>query len=250
MVHRVTIALAVLLASFGLNSCNGVGADAERPAVPAEARLELKLDRAVEFDGLVLSWISVEDSRCPQGVMCVWAGEATVRIRVRDGSDDREVALTLEAPPGGESVKSSRHEFRLVAVEPYPRLDATVAQDAQRATVVVKRRLPEQLCRHWVQSYEEQQPDAAERIFRPADYKSFPPSRFRMQYKFACDGTCEWYSLSPDDAHRFEAGSWSIDAEDGAVLRITAGGTTEAYKIAELTDELLRLVPIEAATGR
>lgn len=101
------------------------------------------------------------------------------------------------------------------------------------------------LCQHWVHSYEEKQPGDKDQIFRPAAFKQFPPSRFRMQYKFARNGDCEWFYLAPDDAHYFKHGKWMLDPNDKTILRITKGVTTESFRITKLTKDLLRMVPIE-----
>jgi hypothetical protein len=105
------------------------------------------------------------------------------------------------------------------------------------------------LCRHWFQSCEEQGATDLEQIFRPAGFKTFPPSRFRMQYKFGRDGACEWLFLSPDDAHRFESGTWRVDPNDGAVLWITTAGTTAGYRVTALTRDQLRLVRVAPGNG-
>lgn len=106
------------------------------------------------------------------------------------------------------------------------------------------------LCQHWVHSSEEEQPGATVRIFRPAASMEFPPSRFRMAYKFARNGACEFYVLSPDDAHHFKACEWRISANDGTTLQILANGTTTSYRIAELSGKILRLTPFEPQRNR
>jgi len=66
-----------------------------------------------------------------------------------------------------------------------------------------------------------------------------------MAYKFAADGSCELYVLSPDDAHRFEACTWSVIEGGKARLRIKHAGATTDFNILELSAELLRLEPVE-----
>ena len=107
---------------------------------------------------------------------------------------------------------------------------------------------PDTLCNatdlsgHWVHSYEE---DAGGPMtFRPADYKVFPHSRYRQQYIFKEDGTCEWYYLAPDDGHHFREGTWHCDAQDNSVLHIDQNGLDVQYRILELTDDLLRMQPL------
>ncbi len=100
--------------------------------------VDLRLDQATDVDGLSLTWISIADSRCPEGVMCVWAGEVTVTLAVREGGDTREIALTLRPLEGG-SVKTAHHELRLDDVSPYPGQGTHVNRPAYRATVIVTR---------------------------------------------------------------------------------------------------------------
>jgi hypothetical protein len=101
------------------------------------------------------------------------------------------------------------------------------------------------LCRHWVHSVEEQTKKGKAQIYRPSDFKRFPPSRFRMQYVFYKNGDCEWYYLSPDDAHRFKSGTWRIDSKDKNVLQIVKRDSMESYRIIELTKDILRVVLIK-----
>jgi hypothetical protein len=101
------------------------------------------------------------------------------------------------------------------------------------------------LFQHWVHSREEQQPGGKIQIFRPAASMKFPPSRFRMAYKFARNGTCEFYFLSPVDAHEFKACTWKLSTDDGTILQIIGNGMTTSYRIAELSGKILRLTPLE-----
>lgn len=101
----------------------------------------------------------------------------------------------------------------------------------------------EKLARHWIHSSEEQNDDKVQ-IFRPERFKEFPPSRFRMEYVFRKNGDCEWYYLSPDDAHRFKTGKWKLDPENED-LEITKAEKTERYRILELTKDKLKLKEIK-----
>lgn len=104
------------------------------------------------------------------------------------------------------------------------------------------------LFQHWVHSREEQKDlDPKEQIFRRATSRQFPPSRFRMAYKFSPNGECEWMFLDPADAHQFKPGKWEIDVTDGTLLKITADGKADSFRILELSKDLLRLVPAKPA---
>jgi hypothetical protein len=103
---------------------------------------------------------------------------------------------------------------------------------------------------HWVHSSEEEQPGATVRIYRPAGSRAFPPSRFRMAYKFTRNGACEYYFASPDDDHRFRPCKWEVGANNGTILQVAANGTTTTYRIAELSGNILRLTEIEQRRSR
>jgi hypothetical protein len=104
------------------------------------------------------------------------------------------------------------------------------------------------LFQHWVRSSEEEQPGVTVQIFRPATSMNFPPSRFRMAYKFAPNGSCEFYFLSPDDDHHFKPCAWTI-SDDRMILKITANRKSTSFRIAQLTGKSLRLKPLELPTN-
>lgn len=105
------------------------------------------------------------------------------------------------------------------------------------------------LFQHWVHSREEEQPGGAIQIFRPAMSMEFPPSRFRMAYKFARDGGCEYFALSPDDAHHFQSCRWRMSANK-TTLQIVANRQSTSYRIVELSKTILRLVPLVPRRGK
>ena len=99
------------------------------------------------------------------------------------------------------------------------------------------------LYQHWVHSREEDRSDAGE-TYRPKSSKQFPPSRFRMQYIFHKDGTCEWLFLSPNDQHELRPGKWKLEKGNGHILTLDKGGDIERYRILELTHDVLRLASV------
>ncbi len=100
------------------------------------------------------------------------------------------------------------------------------------------------LFQHWVHSREEEERGATIQIFRPVASMDFPPSRFRMAYKFAPSGRCEFRFLAPNDGHHFKPCTWTISA-DNLMLQISANRGSTSYKIAELTGKSLRLTPLQ-----
>ncbi len=55
--------------------------------------------------------------------------------------------------------------------------------------------------KHWIHSFEEQNGDKVNHIFRPKGSKEFPTARFRMEFAFDQNGQCIYKFLSPTDRH-------------------------------------------------
>ncbi len=72
-----------------------------------------------------------EDSRCPSGTQCIWAGQVTVGINILKGSKVvKTFNLTLK--PGAENLKSKVFKnrlFSLLDVTPYPSIHKTGFQE-------------------------------------------------------------------------------------------------------------------------
>jgi len=100
------------------------------------------------------------------------------------------------------------------------------------------------LFQHWIHSREEEQPDAKIQIFRPVASMDFPASWFRMEYKFARNGRCEFLALAPNDGHNFKPCTWTISA-DKLILQISANRGSTSYKLAELNGKILRFTPLQ-----
>jgi hypothetical protein len=80
----------------------------------------------------------VEDSRCPQGVNCIWAGVATIRIQVRkSGKPAKEFELNTNQLD--KSVTFEGHEIKLVGLTPYPQSDSPIRPDAYSAALTIKK---------------------------------------------------------------------------------------------------------------
>ncbi|MBW8485642.1 hypothetical protein [Actinomadura parmotrematis] len=83
-------------------------------------------DVTVTFEGVPA------DSRCPEGVQCVWEGDATVRVKVSAGGTDAPGELHTSARFAQE-IAVHGHRLRLVGLTPAKQADAPVAPDAYRA---------------------------------------------------------------------------------------------------------------------
>jgi hypothetical protein len=102
---------------------------------------DMKPTEVVAIQGLRITFEGVaEDSRCPTGTQCAWAGDAAA-------------TFALEKPPAAALHRTlhtnGRFErqtdcdafvVRLEDIKPYPKEGATIAPGDYRATLVVTRR--------------------------------------------------------------------------------------------------------------
>lgn len=117
-------------------------------------------------------------------------------------------------------------------VQPAP---APTAEPAQGALDL------EPLIKHssWIHTYEEDG-GAGGQVFRPDVGQELPPSRFRMSYFFAKDGSCKWLYLAPNDAHHMKDARCEINAHTGEVRFMD--GTEVAHRFKILSIEADRMV--------
>lgn len=87
--------------------------------------------------GISVKLIAVtEDSRCPQDVECDVAGQVTVNLSVTTAMTvDQSVSLTLGGPQGSAMSDLGEYMIELIAVDPYPTSQASIAPQDYRATI-------------------------------------------------------------------------------------------------------------------
>lgn len=89
---------------------------------------------ASALDATVTPLEVVEDSRCPSGVRCVWAGRVRVKVRVQTAERTDEAVLAV-----GETVRHGGLGVTLTNVAPYPEANVAIASNQYRFTFAVQR---------------------------------------------------------------------------------------------------------------
>ncbi len=111
------------------NKAGGMKGRPRKPGGPTSQMIkmeELRFDQPLVVErigGKVrLQLEEVQDSRCPDGVTCVWAGEAKVTILAQDEVETEPHFLTLTLDDQSASQgRTGIHVVSLYAVNPYPR---------------------------------------------------------------------------------------------------------------------------------
>ena len=138
--HTVAVALvlvALVLVAFG---CARGTADPRTAAITLGQPFELALGataRVPDSPHSVTFEAVPQDSRCPAGAMCVWAGEATVRLRVISAGEDVRVTLSDSRVPRSAVVGAL--EIELLSVLGGRAAPGDTAAVAYRAQLVLRR---------------------------------------------------------------------------------------------------------------
>jgi hypothetical protein len=80
----------------------------------------------------------IEDSRCPEGVTCVWAGNAKVKLVItgyRTGT--KTVELNTNGGLKGDQLEG--YAINLDSVTPYPKADKPIKKSSYRVNISVSR---------------------------------------------------------------------------------------------------------------
>ena len=110
-----------------------------------EARLDkefkIKVGETVSIrkESLKISFSSVsEDSRCPEGVTCVWAGNGKIVLRLTK-SRKRSATMSLNTTLDPKHDDYQGYDVKLVSLDPYPKKGATIKKKEYVATLIVSR---------------------------------------------------------------------------------------------------------------
>jgi hypothetical protein len=111
--------------------------------VALDKEFEIKFDQEVRIkkEGLRIIFSSVaEDSRCPTGVECVWAGNGKIVLFIKNS---RRRAYYIKLNTGVEPKHDNfimKYDIKLVSLSPYPKKDVKIKNKDYVATLVVSRK--------------------------------------------------------------------------------------------------------------
>jgi hypothetical protein len=94
-------------------------------AVKTNGMVKIRFDETVTYADLELRWLEINDSRCPTGVNCFWAGEVKVVLEATgtmvEGNKPVKIQLTLQSRQEPVTVSVSGYVLELLNVDPYPK---------------------------------------------------------------------------------------------------------------------------------
>lgn len=111
-----------------------------RETPPDSQRIQLHIGESRSPDGTSarIELIQVlEDSRCPEGVQCVWAGRARIELEVHDGRTKETAELSTESEETATATAGGL-VIHFVQLDPYPQEGQTIEPSEYVATLDVK----------------------------------------------------------------------------------------------------------------
>jgi hypothetical protein len=102
-----------------------------------EFKLKIGESATASREGLEIEFDSVtDDSRCPKGVTCVWAGNAKVLLKVKkDAGKPMDVELNTNINP--RTSRYLEYELSLKELKPYPEANAPIKSSEYEVTLTV-----------------------------------------------------------------------------------------------------------------
>ena len=102
----------------------------------SSVEVQVHKEKVVPHTGFSIKFVEmVEDSRCPTGTTCVWAGNAKVRIEVRSGRHSQTFELNNTTQP--TVVNYAGYDIKLTALTPKPAINVRINPDKYMATFEV-----------------------------------------------------------------------------------------------------------------
>lgn len=98
---------------------------------PVEKDVTLSVGQAISAEGLTITLNKIaNDSRCPSGVQCIWAGNVTANVTLVTSvkSENKDMAS------GDAPYKFGNYRISITNVDPYPAAKQQIRQDEYRVT--------------------------------------------------------------------------------------------------------------------
>ena len=140
-----TAAIAIVLTIPAGVSCAPTRVEPTQQPKRQEARLDANIElgagrsAVISDEKLTVTFERVtEDSRCPTGVQCVWAGDAVVRLAVT-GPKGEPGTVDLHTQQTGREATFQGFKIRLVTLVPATTAGARIPADRYIATLVISR---------------------------------------------------------------------------------------------------------------
>ena len=101
-----------------------------------QVNLRLNKQAKVSRGLLTIKFVSVEDSRCPRDVECIWAGNAKVTVKISN-SRGKSQTFDLNTNLETKAARFEGYEIKLGTVTPYPAANIRINPNGYTASFTV-----------------------------------------------------------------------------------------------------------------
>ncbi|MEO7673611.1 MAG: hypothetical protein ABIU09_05985 [Pyrinomonadaceae bacterium] len=103
---------------------------------PGKLILRVAQEKTAPGTAIKIKFLNVpEDSRCPTGVNCIWAGVAKIKLQLRKNGKRAEFELNTNQLD--KSITFEGNEINLTALTPYPKSGTAIKPAAYTATLSI-----------------------------------------------------------------------------------------------------------------
>ncbi len=104
----------------------------------SEFTLSASQKAILKSDKLNVEFVKVlEDSRCPIGVDCVWAGNAKLQVKISKGKTSQIFELNTGLDP--KTIAFKGYKIQLVSLNPAPQADTDMTKRKYTASFIVNK---------------------------------------------------------------------------------------------------------------
>ena len=105
---------------------------------PVQVRVNVGKDKKESRSKITIKFVSVdEDSRCPEGANCMWAGTAKVTVKIRRGSGAWK-SLQISTGTEPSALTFEGYELKVVTLTPSPSANSKLDPKRYVATVSLR----------------------------------------------------------------------------------------------------------------
>jgi len=125
----LTLFITILLVGLFITGCSNNNAAIVKADLNQEFRLPVGQTATINGEDLSIMFKEVtNDSRCPTGVTCIWAGEAKCQTEVKFKGNSSSLILTIS---GSSNTPTVFESYTFTSnVEPYPKAEQTIDKNS------------------------------------------------------------------------------------------------------------------------
>lgn len=106
-----------------------------------ENTLPVGIGQETEFSGKSVTKVKfaevLEDSRCPEGVDCLWAGNARIALELYF-NDKEPLKIEMDTNGPKSTVEFEGGAITIVSLDPYPKADTQIDRSAYKVSLQIK----------------------------------------------------------------------------------------------------------------